>query len=291
MSSSFRETQGSHHVGTDHGAPKFCEGVTVHTDASKVASGATLEQDHGVIAFMSKKFSSTQRKYCAGDRELLAIVQALAAWRYYLLSTQVILYTDHLNLTRVYKAHSGRVARYGLLLAEFDLDVRHVPGKLNVAADALSRLTIASLWRPLDAWLLEMQRTLTEVSGLVRRNDGMWCRKYKNGKLVPFIPQTCRTRYLTVVHEENGHVGYRRALHELILCSWWSTQRIDLRECIQSCHHCQIHQTTIRPDRHGEYKKIPRGQRPFQVVAIDHVGPLPTATEGHQFIMTALCTY
>jgi RNase H-like domain found in reverse transcriptase len=54
----------------------------IESDTSKVATGAVLTQldsnrDRHPIAFMSKTFSETERKYEIYDRELLGIIWAL----------------------------------------------------------------------------------------------------------------------------------------------------------------------------------------------------------------------
>jgi hypothetical protein len=54
----------------------------IESDASKVATGAVLTQldsngDRHPIAFLSKTFSETKRKYEIYDQELLGIIQAL----------------------------------------------------------------------------------------------------------------------------------------------------------------------------------------------------------------------
>ena len=65
----------------------------VHTDASGFAVGAVLQQDQGKglqpIAFLSKKMLDAETRYPVHEQELLAIIQALTAWRHYLHGSQV----------------------------------------------------------------------------------------------------------------------------------------------------------------------------------------------------------
>jgi hypothetical protein len=62
------------------------------TDASKFAIGATISQEHSdgrhPIAYFSKSLSPTERNYDIYDRELLAIIYAIKAFRYLLLGAQ-----------------------------------------------------------------------------------------------------------------------------------------------------------------------------------------------------------
>ena len=54
---------------------------------------------------------------------------------------KIIIYSDHLNLQywRLLQRISRRVAREVLELSEYDFEIRHLPGRLNGQADALSR--------------------------------------------------------------------------------------------------------------------------------------------------------
>jgi hypothetical protein len=61
----------------------------IESDASKVATGVVLTQldsngDRHPVAFLSKTFSETERKYEIYDRELLGIIRALKEWRHYI---------------------------------------------------------------------------------------------------------------------------------------------------------------------------------------------------------------
>ena len=78
---------------------------TVIMDASKIAVGGTLMQDHGEglrpIAFMSRTLNPSERKYSAYEHELLAIAFCFVKWRHYLEGCLggVKLVTDHKTLT------------------------------------------------------------------------------------------------------------------------------------------------------------------------------------------------
>ena len=73
-------------------------------DASKIAVGGTLMQDHGEglrpIAFMSRTLNPSERKYSAYEHELLAIAFCFVKWRHYLEGCLggVKLVTDHKTL-------------------------------------------------------------------------------------------------------------------------------------------------------------------------------------------------
>lgn len=117
------------------------------TDASFVAIGSVLERLNddgslfGVIGYFSKSVNSTQRNYPIGEIELLAIIESLIHFRYYLHGHKFTLRTDHISLLsyRNKTEPSKRVARWLDTLAEYDFELEHIKGKQNVVADALSR--------------------------------------------------------------------------------------------------------------------------------------------------------
>src|SRR5215208_2672528 len=120
----------------------------VETDASDRAMGAVLSQlgeDSKLrpVAFHSRKFTPPEVNYDVHDRELLAIVEAIEAWRVYLTGSQfqVAVYMDHKNLEyfTTSKKLNSRQARWSALLADYDFQIKYRPGSLNARADALSR--------------------------------------------------------------------------------------------------------------------------------------------------------
>ena len=64
-------------------------------------------------------------------------------WRHFLAGSphKIIIHSDHQNLTywKDLQKLSRCIARERLDLMEFDFEIRHIPGKANSRADALSR--------------------------------------------------------------------------------------------------------------------------------------------------------
>ena len=116
-------------------------------DASDNAIGYYLSQmsDDGkeqVIAYGGKALSKEEKKYCTSEKELLAVVKGVQAYRPYLVGAKFTVYTDHRALVWLKSAkHTGRLERWALKLQEYNYDIIHRPGKSNYVADALSRLS------------------------------------------------------------------------------------------------------------------------------------------------------
>ena len=99
-------------------------------------------RDHP-IAFASKQLTDTKRNYTTTEREALAMVFLVKKYRHYLLMNKVIFFVDHMALRYLVNKPdlSGRLACWILLLTEFDYTVQYKPGKMNLQADHLSRLS------------------------------------------------------------------------------------------------------------------------------------------------------
>ena len=91
--------------------------------------------------YASHQMSPAERKYTTTEREALAVVYAYKKFRHYLLGYRIIFHTDHDSLKYpVNKSDlSGWIARWILLLQEFNYKVMVKSGKSNSNADYLSR--------------------------------------------------------------------------------------------------------------------------------------------------------
>jgi hypothetical protein len=117
----------------------------VEVDVSEAGIGAVLSQRSGTqpklrpCAFFSKKLNPAERNYDVGNRELLAVVKALKAWRHWLERAKhpFLIWTEHrkLEYIRVARRLNPRQARWAMF---FTFSYR--PGSQNAKADTLSRL-------------------------------------------------------------------------------------------------------------------------------------------------------
>ena len=84
-----------------------------------------------------------ERNYEIYNKKLLAIVEALAKWRQYLLDAAETfeIWMDHKNLKYFWEPHklNERQARWYLKLQDYDFILRHIPEKTNMKADILLR--------------------------------------------------------------------------------------------------------------------------------------------------------
>ena len=117
----------------------------LYVDASQFCVGACLMQSdkygvHKPVCYYSKKLSGAQKNYSTSDREGLALVLAVRAFKTYL-SDKVIVYSDHepLRYISTMAPTNQRILRWCLELEPYNIEIKHVAGKNNIIADYLSR--------------------------------------------------------------------------------------------------------------------------------------------------------
>jgi len=97
-----------------------------------------------IIMFLSKRLIAVETRYSTTEREALAILRCLEEVRWLVLGSPypTKVYTDYkalLGLLRKDDPH-GRIVRWQIRLAEYDVQYIHIAGKENALADGMSRM-------------------------------------------------------------------------------------------------------------------------------------------------------
>ena len=121
--------------------PDFSKTFVIETDASNVGIGGVLMQEGHPLAFFSKKLGPQFVTSSTYNKEMRAIVEAVAKWRQYLLGRHFVIRTDHRSLkellTQVIQTSEQQRFLHNLLGYQFSIEYK--TGRQNSAADALSR--------------------------------------------------------------------------------------------------------------------------------------------------------
>ncbi|CAC5367747.1 unnamed protein product [Mytilus coruscus] len=145
----------------------------LETDASFRGLGAVLMQKQGkdlrVIAYASRTLRPSERNdanYSSAKLELLAVKWAVTEkLKNYLLCSKFEIITDNNPLSHLQT--SGKLGaveqRWAAQLAQFNFTISYRSGKLNGAADALSRLPSYTTDVPTDLRVIAYQRTVESI--------------------------------------------------------------------------------------------------------------------------------
>ena len=127
--------------------------LKVSADASLYGLGAVLLQKNNQtwqpVMYASCAMTSTECRYAQIEKEALATTWACEKFSSYILGKKFTIETDHKPLVPLLGnkcLHSlpPRILRFRLRLGRFEYDIVHVPGKLLVTADTLSRSPLHS---------------------------------------------------------------------------------------------------------------------------------------------------
>ncbi|KAI2665952.1 Transposon Tf2-9 polyprotein [Labeo rohita] len=262
----------------------------VEVDASNSGVGAVLSQRHGEppkmfpCAFFSRKLSAAERNYDVGDRELLALKEALLEWRHWLEGSKVpfLVLTDHRNLEYIRSAKrlNSRQARWSLFFARFEFRITYRPGSKNSKADALSRIHDAQQQEltpdPIipPSLLLAPVRwdIMTEIKeAQVTEPPPPNCPQDRE-----YVPETLRTRLLHWIHDSPGagHPGITATLELTKNRFWWPALTQDIFRFVTQCRTCNIAKSSHQRPA-GLLQPLPVPHRPWSHIAMDFITDLP----------------
>lgn len=301
--------------------PDYSKPFCVHTDASDYGIGAVLTQsldnEEKVIAYMSKSLTKQERNYSATEREALAVLAAIEHWRCYLENgMKFTVFTDHSSLKWFLNLNNptGRLARWGVRLSAYNFEIRHRRGADNVVPDSLSRSVPISAVNDTsneptfapsiinDTWYSKI------FNGCLNSPTSFPNYRVKNGNMYRYIksinpllrefewkeviPLDRRQQTISLNHSEPtcGHLGIFKTYKRLSLKYFWPRMHRDVSNFISNCDICRSYKypnhTTL-----GTMGRPKDCCRPFQMVSVDLVGPLPVSRNQNMFLLVVVCCF
>ena len=105
-----------------------------------------------VIAYGGRKLLPAEKNYSVTEREALAVVAGIKHYQHYLYGAHFKVLTDHsaVRLLMSLKMPFGRLARWALLLQQYDFEIIHRAGVSNGNADALFRRSCDTIVAAID---------------------------------------------------------------------------------------------------------------------------------------------
>lgn len=218
------------------------------------------------MAYASKSFSSQELVWPVREKEALAIVRAVTYFKEFLrFAPSFTVRTDHQSLGWMWKCNFRKVARWALLLQEYNFTIMYTPGTQQQHVDMvsmdvpniveeegiLSRIALPtqlfpmSLTTPQDELpTLQDIRTQTDeelqtdlgLRKVLKINNGV----YVNSRNKIYIPKDLRQDFLFYFHysRNGGHVGMNTSLRRMKQWAWWPRMEEDVRIQAESCLTC-----------------------------------------------------
>jgi hypothetical protein len=268
--------------------PDYTQPFFLATDASAYGVGAILSQEGDFnartkkfiqqpIAYYSATFTPTERNYDIYERELLAVIKALEHWRPHLAATEepVTVLTDHANLTfwKNPRKVNRRVARWFATLQDYNLIIKHVPGKLHTGPDMLSRPPNANRGEEDN-----QDVTLIPPEAFIRTMEP---EEYS---------EETKQSILRLHHDSfvGGHLGRDQTYRSVAQAHKWTGMRDWITEYVKGCTTCQQNKPITHPKKTPLYRiPVPPDAMPFQVIALDLITQL-LHCDGFDAILTVV---
>jgi hypothetical protein len=287
------------------------EDFVVCTDACKEGLGGVLSQNGFVICYEYRKLKEHERNYATHDLELAAIVHALKKWRHYLMGRRFELRTYHNGLKYLFDQPTlnARQSRWLEFLCEYDFDIKHIKGKENKVADALSRrvhelhATTISMYRTdIKGRILEAANTYLQYKDLVAKlQQGKMPQKVENYKLetdgillyknIIYVPNVHDLKFMIFIEMHNvpytGHPGYQKTVAAVKSHYFWPGMKKEIVKYIARC--MEFHKVKAEHSHPaGLLQPLPIPEWKWEVVIMDFIMGLPRTDKQHDSIMVVV---
>lgn len=277
----------------------------LHTDASSVAYAAVLMQkneDDGLlhpVYYMSRKTTDAEARYSSYELEALAVIEGIKKFRKYLFGIKFKIVTDckafQMTLQKRDMSTSTKVARWIMLLQEYDFSVEHRAGSQMRHVDALSRNPyIAAITSDFQENIKQAQARDGEIKAIMeivkeRPYEDYWLENgliFKGVEKLLVIPRSMETEIIRRAHE-NGHFGKKKTT-ELIKKDFY-IKNLDRKvdDCIQSCIPCLLAKRKAGKQE-GFLAPIDKGETPLDTLHLDHIGPMTETKKQYNHILTMI---
>ncbi|CAD7001655.1 unnamed protein product [Ceratitis capitata] len=278
----------------------------LHCDASALGFGAILLQRkkdkklHPVFYF-SKRTTDAESKYHSFELETLAIIYALKRFRIYLQGKKFKIVTDcnSLTLTLNKKDMNPRIARWALELQNYDYELEHRAGKRMQHVDALSRVNNVLIvhantfeenlviCQSRDERIRKIKEELEiKESKCYEMRNGIVYKK-KDKELLFYVPESMETHVLYKYHDEMGHLGIDKVVQTIGKSYWFPGVKQKATIHIENCLKC-IAFSNKSGKKEGLLNIIPKGNVPFEMIHIDHYGPINSRFSKYKHVLVVI---
>lgn len=236
----------------------------------------------------------------------MAVISAIEKFRPYIDGDKFTVITDHASLLWLQnlKNPSGRLGRWALRLQPYDFEIRHRKGKFMVVADALSRavsvdaIDAAIFSKSNDVWYNDLKRRVVNCPQRYVQfrveNDVLYKACARNARKTTsnwriVVPQDSRQAILKDGHDSplSAHGGYFKTIDRIRRQYYWPKMEEEVRRYVKMCEICKASKQAIGSQTApmGKPKEV---DKPWQMVYIDFIGPLPRSRNGFTHIFVAV---
>ena len=292
--------------------PDFSRSFVLTTDAGNRTVAAVLQQDFGKglqpVRYWSRRMTKPEENYSTTEQEMLALVEGIKTFDYYLYGQHFYVETDHRALVYLFSQPklSPRQCRWLNTIAGFDFEIKYLEGRKNVVADGLTRMEILSdvtekptlehRFRKVVSSVVDLMATIAacRYSENEVREYQDESKFFKRGSIYfkmatekiardrACVPQgsIAVTAILQSLHDEptGGHSGVQKTLAAVKDRFYWKGLSKDVKDFVTSCIVCQKVQSSQKPA--GLLQPITPPSFPWERINWDFVTGFPKTKRG-----------
>ena len=103
------------------------------------------------------------------------------------------------------------------------------------------------------------------------------------------VPSVLRRKILQSCHDDphDGHMGREKTFARVSERYWWPKMFASVKKYVSSCMYCQLHKHAVGQTV-GRLQPIPPPAHAFEMLGIDHLGPLQTTDSGNKHVIVAI---
>ena len=276
-------------------------------DASGIDIGVVLSQEDKSVAYFSDKLNEARHKYSSYEKEFYAIVQSLKHWRHYLMPKEFILFSDNHALQFIMQQPklSQKHVKWVDFLQGFTFVIKHISGKTNKVADALSRKSLMvqesqiqtlgfDFLKDLYKFGLDFKESYEVILNPTQKDGEPWNDHtlqdgllFKDSKL---CISKCSMRQNLIQEKHNGglarHFGIDKIVGQLSHYYFWPKMRSEVENFVKRCKICQ--HVKGRSQNIGLYTPLPISGRPWDSISVDFILCLPKTQRGNDSIFVVV---
>ena len=229
----------------------------------------------------------------------MAVIEALKKFRIYVLGIPFKIVTDcnAFAMTMNKKDICTKIARWALMLSDFDYKIEHRKGTSMRHVDALSRNPICMIIQ--DSTILKItqaQETDEHIKAIKEilqnkpyddyliKNNVLY--KCVNGNDLLVVPEEMQMNLIRAAHEK-GHFAVKRTEENLNNEFYIPNVKQKIEKCIANCVTC-ILVNRKSGKQEGMLHPIEKEETPLHTYHIDHLGPLESTHKNYKYIFAVI---
>ena len=104
------------------------------------------------------------------------------------------------------------------------------------------------------------------------------------------VPDSMVGNIIRVYHDDMAHCGAEKTYQGIFTQYWFPSMRKRIRDHIDNCIICLMANTGSQA-REGQLNEVKTASKPFEIIHVDHFGPLPATNKGSKHVFVVIDSF